>query len=487
VIRRCSAIYSSSKLTLLYIFFVALLLSNISSHELWRDETDAWLVARDSTSIRELLSNVRNTGRPPLWYLLLYGASHVNEDILLLQVMTFLISASALSLVVFVMEGTIRKKLFLLSGFYFLFGFSVLSRDYSLILLLVISLFIVYRNNRSLKTRLKVILMICIPLSSINIFGILVVLAILTSITLSVASSAFRIIKTSKGIVVLSAVNLAWLLVMISISLPPKDHVFSVYPPYEVRDLSYNSLKIIFWKSIGFFAQVVFPFWENFQVSHLTTIPALIGFVLLVFLVRNLERELKLVAVCSITFFYLFHIFGYSPFWWHRGTLTIVLVLLGFSLLIDSRTSSTDIGKLAVTIFLLIQVAGSFFGLGRTFWGEAPYSNAENASVFISTICAENKLIVAESDLSSSAISAYLPDFSLFYLNRERFGTFTSWKASDWTNPILSWMEVESRSGGLSPCAYILLGNSPIQPPAGFSKARFLGSIWGDNYLIVYR
>ena len=53
--------------------FGALLWLGLRAHELWRDETQAWAVARDSGSLFQLLATgIRYEGHPPLWYCLLY-------------------------------------------------------------------------------------------------------------------------------------------------------------------------------------------------------------------------------------------------------------------------------------------------------------------------------------------------------------------------------------------------------------------------------
>ena len=169
---------------LVFLFFVICAGHNILSHPLWRDETDAWLVARDSTSITNLLNNVKYTGRPPLWYLVLYCATRLSVDVKMLQVITFLITGMVVALIVFLLICPLTLKILMLSGFYFLFGFSVLSRDYSIILLFVVLLSILFQRQIPTIRKLTLILLICFPLSSVNIFGVFIALSVLASIIL---------------------------------------------------------------------------------------------------------------------------------------------------------------------------------------------------------------------------------------------------------------------------------------------------------------
>jgi hypothetical protein len=60
--------------------FVALGLVGILHHEMWRDEAEIWLIARDSGSLRELFRNMHTEGHPALWYLLVYTVSRLSSN-----------------------------------------------------------------------------------------------------------------------------------------------------------------------------------------------------------------------------------------------------------------------------------------------------------------------------------------------------------------------------------------------------------------------
>src|SRR5215510_31505 len=53
------------------LLFFALTLWGILHHEMWRDELQAWLVARDSQSLLDLIHNVRYERSPALWQICL--------------------------------------------------------------------------------------------------------------------------------------------------------------------------------------------------------------------------------------------------------------------------------------------------------------------------------------------------------------------------------------------------------------------------------
>lgn len=48
-------------------------------HEMWRDEIQAWLLARDSTGVFDLLRHMKYEGHPALWHLLLIPITRLTK------------------------------------------------------------------------------------------------------------------------------------------------------------------------------------------------------------------------------------------------------------------------------------------------------------------------------------------------------------------------------------------------------------------------
>src|SRR5437660_396106 len=58
----------------------------ILNHEMWRDELQSWLIARDSRTVGELLQNMRYEGHPAFWYVCLFAITRFTHDPLAMQV-----------------------------------------------------------------------------------------------------------------------------------------------------------------------------------------------------------------------------------------------------------------------------------------------------------------------------------------------------------------------------------------------------------------
>src|SRR5689334_12634149 len=72
--------------------YAALLAIGIAHHEIWRDEAQAWLLARDSGTPLALLHAMRYEGHPPIWHLLLWLLSRATSAPLAMQVLHGLIA-----------------------------------------------------------------------------------------------------------------------------------------------------------------------------------------------------------------------------------------------------------------------------------------------------------------------------------------------------------------------------------------------------------
>jgi hypothetical protein len=62
---------------LLVVVFVIFEFFLISHHAMWRDELQAWLLARDSRDVFELFRNLKYEGHPPFWHLLLMPLTRI--------------------------------------------------------------------------------------------------------------------------------------------------------------------------------------------------------------------------------------------------------------------------------------------------------------------------------------------------------------------------------------------------------------------------
>jgi hypothetical protein len=104
----------------------------LMQHEMWRDETQAWLIARDSGSRADLWHNTRYDGHPMLWYLVLWVISRVFESPVAMQVAHWAIACGGAALLLFEAPFALWVRVAAVFTYFPLFEYGVISRNYAL-------------------------------------------------------------------------------------------------------------------------------------------------------------------------------------------------------------------------------------------------------------------------------------------------------------------------------------------------------------------
>lgn len=135
-------------LLIVYLVFNGILLIG---HEMWRDEANVWLIARDMTP-RQLLGEIKYQGHPCLWYLIAMPFAKLGLPFKTLSVLSFLVMAMAAAVLCY--KGPfhpVTKAVVLLSPM-MTYYYPVVARNYCLVacLLILSAYFYPKRKKKSL-------------------------------------------------------------------------------------------------------------------------------------------------------------------------------------------------------------------------------------------------------------------------------------------------------------------------------------------------
>ena len=119
--------------------YALLLAALLSQHEMWADEIQAWLLARDSDGIAELLANLKYEGHPPLWHLLLMPLARFTNNPAAMQIAHWAIAVAAVYIIVRHAPFSKWQRALLPFGYYPLFEYGAVSRNYALGILLAVA------------------------------------------------------------------------------------------------------------------------------------------------------------------------------------------------------------------------------------------------------------------------------------------------------------------------------------------------------------
>jgi len=143
--------------------FVVVSALGLYYHELFLDEAQHFLIGRDSDSLSSLYYNMRYDGHPRLWNACLYFITHyITASYAGMQVFHLLLTTAAVYVFLRWAPFTGLTKLLVILGYYFLFEYNLLSRNYAPgILLLFIACVLLRAPEKNLLWIGAVILLMC--------------------------------------------------------------------------------------------------------------------------------------------------------------------------------------------------------------------------------------------------------------------------------------------------------------------------------------
>ncbi len=117
---------------LIWCVFVALSLYIAPYHEVWADEVQAFLIARDA-SVADIISSVpHQEGQPSLWHLVLKGLIFVFGENLNITYVSIFIMSLTVGIFLFLYNVPLLYKILIPFGHYFLYQYNIISRNYCL-------------------------------------------------------------------------------------------------------------------------------------------------------------------------------------------------------------------------------------------------------------------------------------------------------------------------------------------------------------------
>jgi hypothetical protein len=414
-------------------FFVVALLGMLS-HEMWRDEHQAWLVARDANSLSQLLDNMNYEGNPALWHFFLYWITRVTHDPIYMQAFHLLVATSFIF--IFNRYAPINNlhKILFSFGYFPLYEYAVISRSYAVGILLVFGICALYKNRMTKYILIGILLAL---LANVTIYAVVIACCIAGILVLDYFLYQQKNGKTTMQLVI----GLAIFILGVAFSLyqiwPDKDNSFPApyatslfdFPRWgEVLSKLFTTYLYIpqidehFWNTAIYFKDSVSTGWVLISII-------IFAAGILVFL----RRPLILLLYLGMTIG-LFSVFYYTALMHSRycGYLLIALVvcywLSEYYPEKKNYSSLASFGKRINRPFFTTILSFSVIGAIVAYSMEIQYKFSPSKEV--GNYIKENKLdslpVVGITDFTISPLATYL-DKKLFYPQMNDFGSFTIW------------------------------------------------------------
>ena len=127
--------------------FTALVALTAAHHEMWRDELQAWLLARDAASPLALLHNMRYEGHPGLWHLLLWPLTRLTWNPAAMQVLHVTLASMSAFILLRWAPMPMPLKVLILCGYFFTYEWAVIARNYAVSVTLLFAVCALFRDR----------------------------------------------------------------------------------------------------------------------------------------------------------------------------------------------------------------------------------------------------------------------------------------------------------------------------------------------------
>lgn len=161
-------------MVLMGVYFIVVAVG-IARHEMWGDELQAWMLARDSSSIPQLLHNMRYEGHPAAWHLLLFLVSRFTRDPVAMQLLHLALATATVFVTVRWAPFSVLQKTLLAFGYFFIYEYAVISRGY---VLGALALFVICAAFPSRKRSYLPLALPLVVLANTSAYGFLLAFAL---------------------------------------------------------------------------------------------------------------------------------------------------------------------------------------------------------------------------------------------------------------------------------------------------------------------
>lgn len=473
--------------------YALLTIIGLHAHELFLDEAHHFLIGRDSTSLTDLFNNARYDGHPRLWHMLIFLITHtLTTSPIALQVLQGLISISVAFVFLRYAPFSLPVKVGVLFGYYLLFEYNILSRNYALgLLFLFIACSLINGPRRPLIALGILILLMCnthlfFTFASIGLYGYLFW-----------EYAANKKLLTRPFVIFTILFLLGLTAALIQARVPQVDNV-NLTPVHPDKFLSGgNILFAVFGLVRGWLPIPLINggrFWNHYWLSPEKIGPAL-GILLFIFLVifpaPFLRQHKRVLLFYYTTVVLLLVFFDVTQMTAARYFGMVFIFFLAAAWLSaqgapDALAGAPRLFRLALYAILTLQLAIGIYAFEKDL--TRPFSQSRNTVSYLRTLPPDEKIVV-DGYNSGPMLCAYLRS-KVFYLTTGAEGSFCVWKASYFPSPrpsigqeLAQWPVLRQQAH------FILVANRPLldSEDAHFQLVplrSFENSIQGENYYV---
>lgn len=424
---------------ILTLVFGVLSAISLYHHEMWRDELQVWSLVRESHSIHDLFINLKYEGHPALWYLLLMPLARLTPKPYPMQLLH--LSVAIASVHIFVRHspfGRMVKVLFPF-GYFILYEYAVISRNYGIGVLLVLLICVFFRERFK---KFHIVGLLLFLLAHTSVYGLIIAISFASGILIEYIIKSGGTGSSEYKREILAGSTIIGLGVFTSIlqMSPPVDSSFA---PKWILTYDFTRFKDV----IGTVTNAFIPippielhFWNSSIFDGLTWLllskgiiaSLVISWATLLLVRKPVALFIYIIGTVGLlTFFYVKYL-GYIR---HHGFLFILFLacLWVSSYYEDSQAdwlvmrASNVLRKglqLQLAAILIVHLLGGGIAFAMDYM--YPFSQSMRMAKLLVVPGMKDRVWVADLDDAVSSVSGYA-DNKFLYVRGNRFGSFVRW------------------------------------------------------------
>ena len=360
------------------------------NHEPWRDEVHAWLMAKE-LSIPQLISASRFDGHPILWHLILMPFAKLNFPIITLNIISYTIMLVSVWILLFKTNLSTFFKAIIVFTIPFTYSFSVISRNYCLIVLVFMLIANIYDKRQEKPILYSVLIALLVHTHSLA-WGLVAGLTIsfhfyeiIMYIKNKSNTTNIKKVLLGLGIIVMSTI-----LVVLEL---------------------YGSTNTDF--IVGF---------NSYIIRCMIIMFSMVIIALIISIINNSYYKEFIVLSLGFAFQVLIYTTFYSPISFQRFILIFTFLLFYIILLSQIKLEKKKLNLVCIVYLLYICVFS--FSIFTDYINtdlQYPYSSAQEMASYINENLPDNSTILIDASIIGQSIIPYLDSAKLYDITYEEF------------------------------------------------------------------
>ena len=398
-------------------------------HEKWRDEAQAWLIARD-LDIIGIIKQMSFEGHPPLWHLILMpfaklGFPYITESIISWGVMV-------IAVWIFLNKSPLKKetKILILLTAPIIYLYPSIARNYCLIPLALALIAMYYPNRKEKKIEycLSILLLAYTHVLMLSMVGILYLFYFIDEIFYTKKTKADK--KRLTIAIAISAIGLICLFFILmgsttkntEIPLNNDNTVFSINKVKLLTNSIFGQLFGVVSNSKGF--EIYFYIW----------------LILLVLFQARKNLENLVIAFVTISWQIFIYLFIYGASYQKTSILLLIAVFIAWinsynEKSIEENRFFVNINKIVKLGCLVALVLNAMLGVTEINYDiKDNYSNAKDIAQYINKNIEKDSIFICINTSTASAVIPYTYDQKYWNPVSEEYFTYITWNKSSLTN-----------------------------------------------------